>query len=191
MNQTNIQIVVLNARLSFPALWKPTSMDPDQEPKFQATFILDAGSPGHKEVARAVKEVIASAWGGKAPGGLKLCLRDGAEKSSLDGYGEDKVFFSARSARRPTVLTRDKRPAEENELGAPYAGCYVNGIVTLWAQDNKWGKRVNAALDGVQFVADGERFGSGGASPDMFPDVAPGDDDEEEDRDGDPFGGLL
>jgi len=45
-----------------------------------------------------------------------------------------------------------------------YAGCYVNAIVVLWAQNNNYGKRINANLLGVQFVADGSPFGDGGTS---------------------------
>ena len=33
-----------------------------------------------------------------------------------------------------------------------YSGCYVNGKVDIWGQDNKYGKRVNAKLIAVQYV---------------------------------------
>jgi hypothetical protein len=49
-----------------------------------------------------------------------------------------------------------------------YAGCYVNAIITLWVQNNSYGKRVNAQLDGVQFAKDGEPFGAGGIDADEF-----------------------
>ena len=32
-------------------------------------------------------------------------------------------------------------------------------LVDFWAQDNQFGKRVNATLTGVQFVRDGDSFG--------------------------------
>jgi len=42
----------------------------------------------------------------------------------------------------------------------------------LWAQDNQFGKRVNAELLGVQFVRDGEPFGGGKpATPEDFEDL--------------------
>jgi len=52
---------------------------------------------------------------------------------------------------------------EEN--GKPYAGCYVNMSIRLWAQDNQFGKRVNAQLRAVQFVKDGEAFGDKPVDP--------------------------
>lgn len=40
-------------------------------------------------------------------------------------------------------------------------------MVEFWAQDNNYGKRVNATLLGVQFVRDGAAFAGGttGAAP--------------------------
>jgi hypothetical protein len=65
------------------------------------------------------------------------------------------------------VINRDKSPIAEGD-NVVYAGCYVNGIVSLWAQNNQYGKRINAQLDGVQFVRDGEPFGDGAVSVDAF-----------------------
>ncbi len=36
----------------------------------------------------------------------------------------------------------------------------VHAVVRLWAQDNAFGKRINAQLQGVQFASDGEAFGA-------------------------------
>jgi hypothetical protein len=53
--------------------------------------------------------------------------------------------------------------------GKVYSGCYVNASIELWAQDNKFGKRINATLMGVQFLRDGARLVGGGvASADDF-----------------------
>jgi len=77
---------------------------------------------------------------------------------------------SARSKTRPTVLNRDKTPVAEAD-GVLYGGCYVNALLDVWAQDNAFGKRINATLKGVQFVRDGDAFGGGApASADDFPD---------------------
>jgi len=52
--------------------------------------------------------------------------------------------------------------------GTIYAGCYVNAIISLWAQDNTYGKRINAQLEGVQFCNNGEPLGAGGIDVDEF-----------------------
>jgi hypothetical protein len=98
------------------------------------------------------------------PKSVKLCLRDGAEKDETDGYGDEVMFVSASSAKRVPVVDRDLTPLME-ENGKPYAGCYVNMSIRLWAQDNQFGKRVNAQLRAVQFVKDGEAFGNKPVDP--------------------------
>jgi hypothetical protein len=47
--------------------------------------------------------------------------------------------------------------------GKIYSGCYVNGTIEVWAQDNSFGKALRATLVNVQFVKNGESFG--GAAP--------------------------
>jgi hypothetical protein len=47
-------------------------------------------------------------------------------------------------------------------------------VISLWAQDNSWGKRINATLLGAQFHSDGEAFGDAGIDAgafDAFPDA--------------------
>jgi hypothetical protein len=63
------------------------------------------------------------------------------------------------------VIDRDKTPLTSAD-GRPYAGCFVNASVELWAQDNNFGKRINASLRGVQFFKDGDAFSGGGAASD-------------------------
>lgn len=160
--------VTLNTvRLSYPNLFKATAFQKDQEPKFSAAFLLNKKTDA-KQIATfqaAMKSVAEEKWGvGKVPKGVKLCLRDGKEKEDTDGYGPDIMFFSAASAKRIPVVGRDLTPLTEQD-GKPYAGCYVNVVVRLWAQDNDFGKRVNAQLRTVQFVKDGEAFGDKPADP--------------------------
>jgi Txe/YoeB family toxin of Txe-Axe toxin-antitoxin module len=157
-NKTNVKIV--NARLSFPAIFRPKK-GPEENSKeaFSATFILDkkTNASSIKAIKDMIAQIVRDDFKGKTP--PKICLRDGAEKE-LDGYGEDVMFISARCDRRPQVVNRDMSPLVEDD-GKPYAGCYVNATVRLWAQDNKFGKRINAQLRAVQFVKDGAPFGEG------------------------------
>jgi hypothetical protein len=99
-----------------------------------------------------------------------LCLRDGDEVE-YDGYA-GHMTLKASTKKRPLVVNKDKTPLTEQD-GVVYSGCYVNGIIDLWAQNNQFGKRINATLLGVQFASDGEAFSSGGssASVDDFDDL--------------------
>lgn len=154
-----MDIIIKNARLSFPSLFKPSAFDDSQEPKYSATFLLDKKSQKEMidQVNAAVEKVAKEKFQGKLPAGLKTCFRDGNERDHVGGYAES-MFINASSKRRPPVVDKDKSPLVEED-GKPYAGCFVNAVVRLWAQDNKWGKRVNASLEAVQFAKDGEAFG--------------------------------
>ena len=85
--------------------------------------------------------------------------------TKVDGQGEVKEGYAdmwvigASEFVRPAVANRSGGPVVEGEPQAPYGGSYVNATITLWTQNNKWGKRVNANLRGVQFVKDGDAFG--------------------------------
>jgi len=177
-------MLIKNVRLSYPSLFRPTSFDGKQEPKYQAHFIFEKGSETHKAVKAAIAKTIEDKWGDR-PGDLtaeKICLKDGKTKVNkegdyLDGYGPDVVFITTSSRKRPGVFNVDRSPLTEED-GIPYAGCYVNAQIEFWAQDNKFGKRINCELRGVQFVRDGDAFGGGGrpATADDFPELEPSDD---------------
>jgi hypothetical protein len=82
------------------------------------------------------------------------------------------VAASAQETAPPTVVDAARQALTERS-GKPYAGCYVNASIELWAQDNAYGKRINATLRGVQFVRDGDSFGAGSraAAPDEFDEI--------------------
>lgn len=156
------KVKLTNVRLSFPQLFRAKAFKEGQEPSFNAAFILEKEGDAEQilEIRKVMTAVAKEKWGANIPKGLKLCLRDGAEpgKEDVDGYGATVQFVSASSRKRIPVVDRDLTPLTEDD-GKPYAGCYVNVSLRLWAQDNEFGKRVNAQLQAVQFALDGEAFG--------------------------------
>ena len=166
-----------NVRLSFPALWQArTGPDANSKPSYQAAFILDKKDNAKDiETVRATIAAIGKeSFKGKLP--PKICLREGTEKGDVDGYGEGVMFINARSDKRPHVVGRKLEVLTEDD-NKPFAGCYVNATIRLWAQDNQYGKRINAQLRAVQYVKDGAAFGEG--SVDVNKEFAPLPDDEE------------
>ena len=80
------------------------------------------------------------------------------DELTYDGY-EGMFYVRAALDTRPVIVDTDLTPLDSSD-GKPYAGCYVNGTITLWTQDHPvGGKRINANLRGVQFLRDGESFG--------------------------------
>jgi hypothetical protein len=155
-----------NVRLSFPELFEARAFE-GSKPAFSAVYLLDKET--NKADIAAMKEgiakVVKAELKGKTP--PKTCLRDGGEKPDVDGYGEDVMFVSARSEKKSFFVVDRNLEQLTPESGRPYAGCYVNAVVRLWAQDNQYGKRVNASLGNIQFVKDGDPFGEKTRSPEQ------------------------
>jgi hypothetical protein len=174
-----MKLMLNDVRLAFPNLFKPTTVNGEGDPAYSATFILP---PDHPQLAliRKVQDAVGSEkWGAKWPAVKKeleakdkLALHDGDTKSQYGGFeGNFFVASRAKQTARPTVIDRNKAPLTEAD-GRPYAGCYVNASVEFWAQDNAYGKRINAQVRGVQFLRDGDSFGGGSpASSDEFAEV--------------------
>lgn len=170
-----------NVRISFPALFTPKAINAGDEPRYSAAFPIKPGSAEAKAILAAINSVATTKWGAKASAilqDLKSRGRVAFKEQELSKDGEAYAGFegmhtlNASNKVRPVVLDRDRTPLTEAD-GRPYAGCYVVAIVEFWAQDNSFGKRINATLKGVQFYADGEAFSGGApASPDDFDDLS-------------------
>ena len=151
------QVKLKNVRLSFPSLFKRSSFD-GNEGKFEATFLFPkTDTETYEKVMDAIEKCKVENKNTKIASD-KLCIKDG-DDIEYDGY-EGMWAVKASNNKRPTLLDRDRSQlAEEDEV--LYAGCYVNAIIEPWSQNNKYGKRINSNLLGVQFVKDGEPFGDG------------------------------
>lgn len=174
-----------NARISFPNIFAPKANEQGKE-QFSAAFLFEPDHKGIPALDATIEEVGKAKWGAKWPAvkkeltaGGKLLVHNGDSKASLAGY-EGNLFFNAYNTVRPTVVDRDRTPLTAQD-GKPYSGSYVNVIVDIWAQDNSYGKRINAQLQGIQFVKDGEAFSGGSTSADAsdFEEIADGADAED------------
>lgn len=170
------KVSIPNARLSFPSLFKKSNFE-GKEGKFEATFLFPkTDKKTYNAIMKAIEEC-------KTENKLKvkedmLCIKDGDEIAEEKEYPDYVGMWAVKAGnnKRPTLINRDKSQLEEDDE-VLYAGCYVNAIIQPWAQNNTYGKRINANLLGVQFVKDGEPFGeSVTASVDDFDDI---EDDEE------------
>lgn len=154
------QIHLKNVRLSFASIFQRSEFN-GVEGKYEATFLIPKSNKAlKKKLDEAMKQAMVEAKVEKI-GSDRYCLKDG-DDSAYDGY-PGHWSLKAANDKRIRILDRDKTILAEED-GRPYSGCYVNAIIDFWVQDNSWGKRVNANLFGVQFVKDGESFGSAGMS---------------------------
>ena len=173
---------IKKVRLAFPVLFEAKTVNGEGKPEFSASFLIDPADPQVEDINKEIDRVATDKWGAKAPAILKqiraqdrVALHDGDLKSQYEGY-PGMLYISSRNAVRPHVLDRDARTPIEEADGKIYAGCYVNAIIDFWAQDNKFGKRINATLHKVQFYDDGDAFAGGSISDEEFDDLAEGAD---------------
>ena len=186
-------ILVKNVRLSYPHLFKKWGMNEGDTKKFSSKFLLDKKTHAAdiKGMGQHLAGLMTTSFKGRIPND-KLFFRDGDQTGKETSAGQWEIAASEDKA--PDVINRDRSRVNEDD-DIVYAGCYVNVLIRPWAQNNKFGKRINANLLAVQFVKDGERF-SGIERPDTneaFDDVSEEFDDGEEagrraaSEDADPF----
>lgn len=177
------RIMLKNVRLAFPNLFTPSTVGGEGEPRYSAMLILPPDHPQFDEIKAKMLTVATDKWKDKAKATYvqlektdKLALHDGDTKAQYDGCsGNFFISAAAQQNARPTVINADRTPLTEKD-GVVYAGCYVNVSLDFWPQDNKYGKRINAQLRGVQFLRDGDSFSAGRpASEDEFDAVAGAD----------------
>lgn len=178
-----MELKLKNVRLSFPDLFEPRAFKPGMEARYKATFLVAKGSDQAKAIDAAIAAVAKEKWpktwekvlASIKGNANKFCWQDGDTKT-YDGY-EGMMALSAGNKARPSVFDRDKTALTKDD-GKPYAGCYVNAVIDIFAYDNT-GNGISASLGGVQFVRDGEAFSGGRpASADAFDNLGA---DEEED----------
>lgn len=169
------KIKLNNVRLSFPSLFQRAVFNGDAG-KFEATLLLDKTQHADviDKINTAIKESIKTNLKGTKVPADKLCFKDG-DDFEYDGYA-GCMSFKASNNKRPMIIDKDKTPLAEDD-GKPYAGCYVNAVVELWAQNNNYGKRINANLLGIQFFKDGAPFGDNSSASDDDFDCFDDDDD--------------
>ncbi len=145
-------------RLSFPHVFRPElALEEGKQPQFACGLIFDEGVD-LSVLEKMIEDCIKEQWGNKRPAGLKLPIRNGAEKPHIAGLGEGTRFITARSLRKPPVVDANKVGITDEAV--IYGGAYGKINLTPYAFDKGLSKGVALALNAVQFIRDGEPFGS-------------------------------
>lgn len=174
-------------RMSFPVLDKPKAYQEGQDPSYDCAFLLDPKNPAHaaviNEVKAEIERAIKETWGTK-PANMKpieFMVKGDTKVSNktgkpYDGY-EGMVVIGAKNKKRPALKDLDGTDMTPEEVARKlYGGCYVNAIVSLWCQVNKFGLAIRCNLDGVKLhPKEGDAFGGGGVSDSEWDDFDDGD----------------
>lgn len=181
------RIMLKNVVLAFPALAEPQSFG-EGEPAYGAKFPIQPNSEQQKAIEAAILAEAKEQWKDKADSVIsmlaednKLCFTKKVYRSKKTGepyQGFDGAhYLSTRNAKtQPTVFNQygEEISGKADIERQAFSGAVVNASIEVWAQDNKWGRRVNCSLRGVMLTGEGENFGGGSApaSADEFAGLA-------------------
>lgn len=176
-----MKVKLKKVRLSFPNLWEPKEFKTgDGKPRFDATFLIEPGSENDKAIKAAILDAAKETYGAKWQATLKSLEGNSNKYAYLDGNLKDydgyegMMYLACHSKARPYICDRDPNVALAADSGRPYAGCYVNATVEIYAQKGE-NQGIRASFTGVQFAADGDAFSAGKpASPEDFDTVEEG-----------------
>lgn len=166
------KIILSNVRLSFNSLFEPEDFDGDENFSYNAKVIIPKDSEADRLLMEAFEAAAEEAFGKAKYKGILDKIRDDKAQFAYHEYDEGNMVLATKrkaKAGPPVVVDRDRTrlTADDNKV---YAGCYVNLAVRPWAMQGKGKYWVRAALEGCQFVEDGEAFGQR-TTPDDFPDL--------------------
>ena len=186
-----MKVSLKDVRVAFiQSLWTPQQYQGAGPFRRSATFLIVPGSDNDRAIEAAIEKVAAEKFGKKAASILssvrgnsnKCCYMDGSTKPDYDGFQGMKYLAGHRKESDGPVLVidRNKAPLAESS-GKPYAGCYVNASVEIYAQDGT-NTGIRCGLIGVQFNRDGDSFGGASRSDGSeFEDLGAPEGAEEED----------
>lgn len=171
------RIMLKGVVMAFPALAEPQAFG-EGEPAYGAKFPIKINSTHQKLLEEAMLAEAKDAWKDKAQSVLDMLNEDGKaafvkkvyrSKKTGEAYQgfEGSHYLSARNAKtQPTVFNQygEEIAAKGDIERQAFSGAVVNASVEIWAQDNKWGRRINCSLRGIMLTGEGENFG-GGSSP--------------------------
>lgn len=180
-----------HSRCAFVRLDKPKPFEDGSEPRWETTFLLDpADAVQLTDIKMVLQQAAAFAKRADCAGFVPLAIKKLAaqfitgqaapdplakddkievafyhgDEKDYDGFA-GKFVIPAHNTIKPAVANRKGEKVEPGEDQFPYSGCYGIGSITMWWQDNKYGKRIGVNLRGVQYDKKGEAFGHGEIAP--------------------------
>lgn len=165
-----MEIIIKNVRLAFFNGYEPGTFEGKQS--FGAQLIIAPNHPQIADIDKAIQAVAKEKWKDSwkeiyqmLDKQGRLCFRKGPKLDKqgkpYDGFeGMFHLSCSAAPEKRPLCLKANKTVSTSRD-GDLYGGCYADVKLSLWPQDNQWGRRVNAQPLVFQKRADGDAFAGG------------------------------
>lgn len=178
------RVVTGKVRLSYANVWEPTSMEGDQEKKYNTAVLVPKKDKATVKALQDGVEAAKKAWAEKFGGGkvptvkFAMPLRDGDEEKPEDEAYKGMLFFNAKSKQRPQIID-----AEGNEItilnrDEVYSGVYARVSVNFYPFNTAGNKGVGAGLGNIMKVADGEPLSGQASAADDFAEFLGGDSED-------------
>ena len=169
-----VTLMLKNKRLGFVDLAQPRSVN-GGKPSYGVRIIVDPKDPDVKAINDAIAEIAATQWKDKANTQLEMLTEKGRVAFLQKDYrsastgevhkgfeGKYSVGASAPADKQPTCFDEYGVALDDDGIRRKlYSGCYANVKIELYPLLRDDGNRINCAVLGVMFEADGEAFGGG------------------------------
>lgn len=158
------QVLIPNARLGYPKLYKAEGIknDASSKPRFGCQlYVAKSDTVTCKALQAEIDRLAKLKFKGVKPKTKDLFIKDGDGEDGDENTAGHWIISAnrAESQGRPQVIDRQRKPIDSSESNKVYAGCYVNALIGIYVPSN-WTK-ICASIEVVQFVKDGEPFGGG------------------------------
>ena len=162
------KVITGKVRFSYVNIFKSRAFQAGQDAKYSVCLLIPKEDKATLKkikaaIEEAVQEGIASKWGGKKPGNLKLPLRDGDDERAAEAPEYEGMYFlNANSTEKPGVVDENR-----NEILDPedvYSGCWGRASISFYAFNTNGNKGVGVGLNHIQKLKDGDRLGAARAS---------------------------
>lgn len=171
--KSTMEIILKNVRLAFFNGYEPGNYE--GKLTYGAQLIIRPDDPQIAELDAACDAVAKAKWNERAPAIMqdlrakdRVCFRHGPKKNGegvpYDGFEGMYHCSTSCKVEQPPLLLKANKEISTPRDGDLYGGCYAAVKLELWAQDNQYGKRINAQCKVFQKRADGDAF-TGGTPP--------------------------
>lgn len=179
------KVITGKVRFSYVNIFKSRAFQSGQDAKYSVCLLIPKDDKAtvnkiRAAIEEAIQEGIASKWGGKKPGNLKLPLRDGDDERADEAPEYESMFFlNANSTQKPGIVDKDL-----NEILDPdevYSGSWGRASINFYPFNTNGNKGVGVGLNNIQKLKDDEQLGAARASAET--DFGDGYEDDEDDED--------
>lgn len=162
------KVITGKVRFSYVNIFKSRAFQSGQNAKYSVCLLIPKDDKAivkkiRAAIEEAIQEGIASKWGGKKPGNLKLPLRDGDDERADEAPEYEGMFFlNANSTQKPGIVDKDL-----NEILDPdevYSGSWGRASIKFYPFNTNGNKGVGVGLNNIQKLKDDERLGAARAS---------------------------